>query len=134
MKKFLVSMGLVATLFLVEKGEAKDYTIHDVMAAYESSTYKILKGFLWDKDELIIEGAHTIATFPEPKEGMLNYVRPERRTKNFEKTLKILEGIVRQNAKQIEELMKKGNKSLAAEKMTDMIKGCNSCHAVFRGW
>ncbi len=134
MKKFVISLGLVAVFFLIEKGEAREYTIHDVMAAYEDATYKILKGFLWDKDELIIEGAHTIATFPEPKEGMLHYVRPERRTKSFEKTLKILEGMVKQNAQQIEELMKKGNKSLAAEKMTDMIKACNSCHAVFRGW
>ncbi len=133
MKKF-IALGLVATFLFIQKGEAKDLTIHDVMAAYESSTYKILKGFLWDKDSLIIEGAHTIATFPEPKEGLLNYVRPERRTKSFEKTLKILEGMVKQNAQQVEELIKKGNKSLAAEKMTDMIKGCNSCHAVFRGW
>ncbi len=133
MKKF-IALGLVSTFLFIQKGEAKDLTIHDVMAAYESSTYKILKGFLWDKDSLIIEGAHTIATFPEPKEGLLNYVRPERRTKSFEKTLKILEGMVKQNAQQVEELIKKGNKSLAAEKMTDMIKGCNSCHAVFRGW
>ncbi len=134
MKKFSVIVGIVLSFLFIQNSEAKDYTIHDVMAAFESSTYKILKGFLWDKDELIIEGAHTIATYPEPKEGLLHYVRPERRTKNFEKTLKILEGIVRQNAQQIEELMKQGNKSLAAEKMTDMIKGCNSCHAVFRGW
>ncbi len=134
MKKLALVLGVVFLFVSMKNSEAKDYTIHDVMAAYESSTYKILKGFLWDKDELIIEGAHTIATFPEPKEGLLHYVRPERRTKSFEKTLKILEGIVKQNAQQVEELIKKGNKSLAAEKMTDMIKGCNSCHAVFRGW
>ncbi len=134
MKKLAVTVGLVVSFLITSNGHAKDLTIHDVMAAYESSTYKILKGFLWDKDDLIIEGAHTIATYPEPKEGLLHYVRPERRTKSFEKTLKILEGMVKQNAQQIEELMRKGNKSLAAEKMTDMIKGCNSCHAVFRGW
>ena len=132
MKKTVIALLLtVGFSFASEKGE---YNLAQVMETLEKATIKILKGFLWDKDKWIIEGAHTIANHPEPKGGMLQYVRPERRTEAFGRYLERLDKLVRESAQDIETLTKHKKKALAADRFNDMLKACNSCHAVFRGW
>ncbi len=132
MKKILFTTLLISTF--VFAGEQKQYSLSEVMKTLEQATIKILKGFLWDKDNWILEGAHTIANHPQPEGGMLKYVRPERRTQAFGKYLERLDKLVREAAQDIETLTKHKKKGLAADRFNDMLKACNSCHAVFRGW
>ncbi len=131
MKKFIAFTFLLFSLSFA--GEEK-MTLPEVMKTLELSTIKILKGFMWDNDKWIIEGAHTIANHPVPQGGMLKYVRPERRTEAFKKYLERLDRLVKEAAQDIEILTKNNKKSLAADRFNDMLKACNSCHAVFRGW
>ncbi|NPA52661.1 MAG: hypothetical protein GXO22_07175 [Aquificae bacterium] len=132
MKKILLTLLLVSSItFAADK---KEYNLAEVMKTLEEATIKILKGFLWDNDQWIIEGAHIIANHPEPEGGMLKYVRPERRTQAFGKYLERLDKLVRETAQDIETLTKHKKKGLAADRFNDMLKACNSCHAVFRGW
>ncbi len=121
-------------LFSISMAGEKNLTLPEVMKNLEEATIKILKGFLWDNDQWIIKGAHIIANHPEPKGGMLNYVRPERRTEAFKKYLERLDKLVKESAEDIETLTKHNKKALAADRFNDMLKACNSCHAVFRGW
>ncbi len=131
MKKVIFALMLVPIISFA--GE-KPNSLQQMMKSFEKATVNILRGFLYDNDKQIIENAHIIANHPSNPDEMLKYVRPERRTANFKRLLINVDNIVKSNAKEIEIYMKQGKKNLASEKFANMLKGCNSCHAIFRGW
>jgi len=132
MKK-IVSFILFVFLFSTSNTFSQDLTLRGVMQKVNFETLKILQGFIWNNDLMIIEGAKEIAQHPMPKGGAAKYIPPEKR-ELFMKNMKNFEKIVHGSAEEIVELVKNGKKEEAFEKFNYMVKGCLSCHSMFRGW
>ncbi len=109
-------------------------SIPDIMRQMEADTVKILKGFLRDKNQLVIEGARDIKNHPDISKDIFKYVKKERRTPAFKKFVLEFDKLVRKEAGLIEEYIKEGNKGKASEHFAKLLDRCNGCHAVFRGW
>ncbi len=120
-------------LITISVSFAKDLTLRDVMQKVDFETLKILQGFIWNNDLMIIEGAKEIAEHPMPKGGAAKYIPAEKR-KEFMKNMKSFEKIVHGSAEEIVKLVKEGKKQQAFKKFTNMVEGCMSCHKLFRGW
>jgi len=128
MKKFLAGI-----LVSVSISFAQDLTLRDVMQKVDFDTLKILQGFIWNNDQMIIEGANQIANHPLPKGGPAKYIPPEKR-QEFMKNIKTFEKIVHGSAADIVKLIEEGKREEAYKKFTYMVEGCMSCHKLFRGW
>ncbi|RMA93249.1 cytochrome c [Hydrogenothermus marinus] len=131
MKKIL---ALVLALSFVSFAGEKKANLKDVMLKMEESTIKILKGFLRNQPNLILEGAEYIKNHPDITQQVLEYAKPERRTEGFKKYTAEFDKFVREEASKIEKYIKNGNKAKASEYFAQMLDRCNGCHAVFRGW
>lgn len=55
------------------------------MLKMKESTVKILKGFLRNKLQLILERAEYIKNHPDITQQVLEYAKPERKTEGFKK-------------------------------------------------
>ncbi len=132
MKKILFSTLFIFLIF-TSNTFSQDLTLRGVMQKVNFETLKILQGFIWNNDLMIIEGAKEIAEHPMPKGGAAKYIPPEKR-ELFMKNMKNFEKIVHGSAEEIVELVKHGKKEEAFEKFNYMVKGCLSCHRMFRGW
>ncbi len=128
MKKIIATVLSVSTISF-----AGDLTLRDVMQKVDFETLKILQGFIWNNDLMIIEGAKAIADHPMPKGGAAKYIPPEKR-QEFMRNMKSFEKIVHGSAEEIVHLVKEGKKEEAFKKYTTMVEGCMSCHKLFRGW
>ncbi len=131
MKKKLFLMAL--TLSFSFSAVAQDLTLRSVMQKVDFETLKILQGFIWNNDLMILEGAEEIANHPMPKGGAAKYIPKEKRAE-FMKSMKGFEKIVHGSAHEIIEYIKEGKKEKAFKKYTEMVQGCMACHSLFRGW
>ncbi len=126
-------LSILGIFFIANAGQ-KQISLPDVMQKMEQDTVKILKGFLRNKNEWIIEGAKDIENHPNIVEQIYSYAKPERRTPAFKKYIVEFDNFVREEAKAIQKFIKEGNKGKASEHFAKMLDRCNGCHAVFRGW
>ncbi len=136
MRKKKIAIFIFSLLFLLlseTNSIAESITLRTVMQKVNFETLKILQGFIWNNDIMIIEGAKAIAEHPMPKGGPAKYIPPEKR-ELFMKNMKNFEKIVHGSAEEIIKLIKNGKKEEAFKKFNYMVEGCLSCHKMFRGW
>ena len=132
MKKIILKSTL-ALMIISIPSFAQDLTLRGVMQKVNFETLKILQGFIWNNDKMIIEGAKEIADHPMPKGGPAKYI-PQEKREAFMKNMKSFERIVHGSAEEIVKLVKEGKKEEAFKKFNYMVTGCISCHKMFRGW
>ena len=132
MVNLLKKSFLLVTLFS-SFSFAQELTLRHVMQKVDFETLKILQGFIWNNDRMILEGAKEIAEHPMPKGGPAKYIPKEKR-KIFMQNMKSFEKMVHGSAEDIIKLVKEGKKEEAFNKFNNMVNGCMSCHKLFRGW
>ena len=107
--KRLLGKPILSILLISGLSYAQDVTLRGVMQKVNFETLKILQGFIWNNDKMIIEGAEEIANHPMPKGGPVKYIPPEKR-QAFMRNMKNFEKIVHGSAEEIVKLIKKRKK------------------------
>ncbi len=108
-----------------------DQTLKQVMQGIQSNLDRLVYGITVENPALIREGALGIADHPMPKGGLKPYIK-----KNPEKLgemVPAMEEAVHQSALHIVKSIDAGNTRAVVEHLSTMLKGCVSCHQVFRG-
>jgi len=111
-------------------GEPSNFTLLEVMQHLAASEQQIQTGLLMNNRLMVKKGAMAIAHHPMPKGGIKPYIK-----KNHDElkgTIKTMDSLVHDSAVELVKQADTASMLELNELNAKMVKGCISCHNVFR--
>ncbi|MBZ0105396.1 MAG: hypothetical protein K8H84_07165 [Sulfuricella denitrificans] len=103
--------------------------MHEILSEYQS----IASAIATDNSEQAAESARRLANHRIPKGGLLAYFPLDKVNTNDLSVLPTMNTIVEGSALKLADAADKGDLSMAASYMSEIMTGCVACHQKFRG-
>ena len=113
-----------------ERGRPSDHTLKEVMQHLAASEQQIQMGLLMNNRLMVLEGAKAIAHHPSPKGGIKPYIKKNHAA--LKPTIQAMDKQVHSTAVSIAKQAGTASMLELQELHQTMVKGCISCHNVFR--
>ncbi|GAB6054520.1 hypothetical protein JCM17960_33400 [Magnetospira thiophila] len=108
-------------------------TLRQLMHEIQSDFSAVLTGILTDNGELAAMAARRLADHRIPRGGMLPYLPADTVNDETLGVLTSMNEVVEGGALKIADAADKGDMAGAATHLSEIVGGCVSCHAIFRG-
>lgn len=125
--------GTIQQLHAGHTRRAKETNLRQIMHEILSEYQSIASAIATDNAEQAAESARRLANHRIPKGGLLAYFPLDKVNTNDLSVLPTMNTIVEGSALKLADAADKGDLSMAASYMSEIMTGCVACHQKFRG-